>query len=318
MDLWAEAAPCLKDALFLPSCTRGDATAKETQVRESPCLKIALLYAKQGWLVFPLFRPIEGRCPCRNPECANIGKHPSTKRGFLDATTDENQIREWWEFAYTIANIGIRTGQESGLVVLDVDPRHGGDETLRQLEAQHGPLPATPTVRSGGGGRHHYFRHPGSRVRTTSGILGSGFDTRGDGGYIIAPGSLHVSGQYYEFEDGKTPGDIPIAPIPTWLLAVLEEAYTQNVSAWVGAGVVTTSLFQGGRGTTPFSSCAARCEGRASRRRRLRLPSWPPMTSVVYLPSRRSPADCAEHCPIPGTPEYRGTCPSTVRTGTGE
>jgi hypothetical protein len=158
------------------------------------------------------------------------------KPGFLAATTDENQIREWWEFDFPIANIGIRTGKESGIVVLDIDPDKGGEESLRQLEAAYESLPETPIVRSGGGGRHLYFRHPGSHVRTTSGALGLGLDTRGDGGYIIAPRSRHVSGRYYKWEERKTPGHIPLAPLPVWLLAVLEEAYTQKVSAWVGDG----------------------------------------------------------------------------------
>lgn len=73
-------------------------------------------------------------------------------------------------------------------------------------------------------------------MRTTSGALGAGLDTRGDGGYIIAPGSLHVSGRYYEWEKGKSPGYIAFAPLPAWLLALLEGAYTRQVSAWVGDG----------------------------------------------------------------------------------
>jgi putative DNA primase/helicase len=105
---------------------------------------------------------------------------------------------------------------------LDIHPDKGGEESLQQLEAQYGPLPETATVLSGGGGRHLYFQHPGSRVPTTSGNLGPGLDTRGDGGYIVAPPSLHVSGKGYKWEPGKNPDKVPLAPIPTWLSDLLQ------------------------------------------------------------------------------------------------
>jgi hypothetical protein len=220
----------------LDQATTAAATAQETQEQESPYLKRALFYAKQGLPVFPLHRPHEGGCSCGKSDCTNIGKHPRFKPGFLAATTDETQIREWWEFDCPLANIGIRTGKESGIVVLDIDPKHGGDESLHQLEAKHGPLPDTPIVLSGGGGKHLYFKYPGSNVRTTSGVLGPGLDTRGDGGYIIAPGSVHASGRYYKWEKEKSPGHIPFAPLPAWLLTLLEETYTQKARAWVEGG----------------------------------------------------------------------------------
>ena len=151
--------------MSLDQATRADAIAQETQetqVPESPYLKRALFYAKQGWPVFPLHRPYEGGCSCRKPECADIGKHPIRKPGFLAATTDENQIREWWEFDHPISNIGIRTGKESGIVVLDIDPDKGGEESLRQLEEQYESLPDTPIVRSGGRGKTSLL--PASRI----------------------------------------------------------------------------------------------------------------------------------------------------------
>jgi putative DNA primase/helicase len=134
----------------LDQATRADATAQETEVWTSPQLKKALFYAKLGWPVFPIHQATKEGCSCRKTECANIGKHPRTAHGFLDATTDENQIREWWEFDHPFSNIGVRTGKESGIVVLDIDPDKGGEESLRQLETQYEPLPNTPTVRSGG------------------------------------------------------------------------------------------------------------------------------------------------------------------------
>lgn len=155
-------------------------------------------YAKNGWPVVPLHTPSgDGGCSCsRGKECPSPGKHPRTPNGFKDASTDSFQIGEWWE-KWPDANIGIVTGAVSGLFVLDVDLRHGGDETLAQMERQYGALPRTAKVRTGGGW-HYYFRHPGGEVR--SGKLGPGIDLKADGGYVVAPPSLHASGQSYEWE----------------------------------------------------------------------------------------------------------------------
>jgi hypothetical protein len=95
--------------------------------------------------------------------------------------------------------IAVRTGAESGLVVLDVDPQHGGDDTLAELLAAHGVLPITVECFTGGGGRHIYFRHPGGEVRNSAGKVGPGLDIRGDGGYVVAPPSPHPSGRRYEW-----------------------------------------------------------------------------------------------------------------------
>ena len=82
--------------------------------------------------------------------------------------------------------MGIVTDAVSGLVVLDVDPRHGCEESLKNLEREHGPLPRTLEAMTGGGGRHIYFAHPGGSVRNRVGIT-PGIDLRGDGGCIVAP-----------------------------------------------------------------------------------------------------------------------------------
>ncbi len=83
-----------------------------------------------------------------------------TSGGFKAATTDPDRIREWWT-RHPNANIGVRTGPESGIWVLDVD-REEGIRHLAGLEAEHGPLPRTPVVETGGGGRHYYFAWPES------------------------------------------------------------------------------------------------------------------------------------------------------------
>ena len=83
----------------------------------------ALDYALKGWPVFPLHSiGPDGICTCGQPDCGSPGKHPRTSKGFHDATTDPEQIRAWWK-TWPAANVGIRTGAESGVFALDVDSR---------------------------------------------------------------------------------------------------------------------------------------------------------------------------------------------------
>ncbi|HLK12372.1 MAG TPA: bifunctional DNA primase/polymerase [Candidatus Binatia bacterium] len=167
-------------------------------------LDAAVAYATRGWRVFP---------------CSQ-NKAPRTPHGVLDATTDTTTIRAWWT-KHPAPSIGIATGQGSGLVVLDVDPRHGGDDALAELGQQYRTLPATPRVITGGGGTHIYLRHPGSVVPCSTGRLGRGLDVRGAGGYVIAPPSGHASGRSYIWMIGYGPDDVPLAATPPWLLGLI-------------------------------------------------------------------------------------------------
>jgi hypothetical protein len=185
----------------------------------------ALAYAKLGWPVFPLFE-IDTllRCTCNKKSCKR-GKHPRTRNGLNNATRDPEVIRAWWE-KWPSANVGILTGRESGLVVLDVDPDHDGDESLAMLEEYNGSLPLTCTSLTGGGGRHFLFAHPGDRdVRCTTKLGGySGIDLRGDGGYIVAPPSNHESGSLYRWQEGQTPRGEPLAPLPSWVISLRDDS----------------------------------------------------------------------------------------------
>jgi hypothetical protein len=118
-------------------------------------LDAAFRYARQGWLVFRL--------------AAGTKKPMKGTRGFKDATTDRRPIRRWWRTTPD-ANVGIATGRVSDLLVLDIDPRNGGDKSIRKLEESHGSLPKTVSVRTAGGGRHYYFSLKGKTVRSATGV----------------------------------------------------------------------------------------------------------------------------------------------------
>lgn len=173
----------------------------------------ALALAARGLAVFPLHTPKpDGACDCRRA-CDNVGKHPRTKNGWKDATTDSAQVEKWWT-TWRNANIGIACGP-SGLVVLDVDPRHGGDESLADLRGVHGEdWLDTVTAITGGGGQHYLYRAPDvPRIANSAGVLGPGLDIRGDGGYIVAPPSRHETLNLYEWEVAPDEGDFLDFPV---------------------------------------------------------------------------------------------------------
>lgn len=225
--------------------------------------RAALHYAKAlGWRVFPVHSIHDGRCTCGR-RCASPGKHPLTRRGLHDATTDPAAIRSRWQ-RWPWANIGIATGEESGMFVLDVDGATGRD-SLQDLEAENGRLPDTVESLTGGGGRHILFRYPTFPVRNSTNHIAPGLDIRGDGGYIVAPRSLHVSGRRYEWEAMSRPDEVALAPAPEWLLNALFQVIEDNgqaravsVDEWRGLG---RGVAEGGR-----NNAIARVTGHLLRR----------------------------------------------------
>jgi putative DNA primase/helicase len=112
----------------------------------------ALRFARHGWRVLPLYATSDGKCECAAEQsCKHAGKHPRTRNGVKDATTDRTIIKAWWR-RWPDANIGIATGPTSGIFVLDVDG-NAGKASLAELQAEHGRLPKTVTVKTGKG-RH--------------------------------------------------------------------------------------------------------------------------------------------------------------------
>ncbi len=198
---------------------------KYSPVIKNERLAEALTCADRRWPVLPLHGIKDGRCTCGNPECNNQGKHPRTKHGVKDATTDKNVIRQWGE-KWPDANFGIATGKATGLVVLDVDPRHGGDESLQNVREKYGEIPDTAETITGGGGKHLLFRHPGNGtvIRNAANFKGfEGLDLKSDGGYIAAPSSSHISGGTYRWELSSHPDEVSLAPTPAWILSPVSD-----------------------------------------------------------------------------------------------
>lgn len=162
------------------------ATTRRTQ--PSDLLAAALFYAGHGWPVFMLGRSKRPVANCGDCRTAGPGHDLEACpcmmcHGLYAATTDPSRIRAMRR-ASPRGLLAIRTGSISGLVVIDIDPEHGGQITPALM-------PRTGYVRTGSGGLHLYYRHPGAHVPNSQSRLAPGVDVRGDGGYVVAPPSVH-------------------------------------------------------------------------------------------------------------------------------
>ncbi len=176
----------------------------------------ALRYASLGYKLYPVWGIKNGKCLCDGMKGCRPGKHPWGKEvphGEKDATTDEQAIRRWFKGA--AVNVGVSI---DGFVVIDFDLKHGGMETLAEWERQYGAMPRTPTVASGGGGRHFYFKHPGVPLIDKP---ARGVDCLwGNGGGLIMPPSNHKDGGQYQW---LVPLETPLADMPTWLVDLVRK-----------------------------------------------------------------------------------------------
>lgn len=201
---------------------------RESEPRPTPnMLDHALKYAARGWNVFALAK--NGKIPI-------AGSH-----GLKDGTTDPILIEAMWASSPE-ANIGLKTGKESGIIIVDIDPRNNGNENLEELQKRYDKLPSTLLSRTPRGGTHRYFRHPldgqsyGNAIELDK---LSGIDVRGDNGYAVLPPS-RINKLSYKW----VRSEFPIAPTPTWLLALIkkdqkeaipqqERNYSPNGEKWL-------------------------------------------------------------------------------------
>ena len=196
----------------------------------SPLLSAALAYAARGWAVVPLHGIVDGACTCGRP-CKTPGKHPNARlasNGVLNATCDPALLQQWFT-RFPHGNVGIATGAPSKLLVIDLDDRpldgRDGSVSWRRLLAVHHHNQPTDTVEAitGGGGRHVYFQLPDGRsVQQSKDAIGLGVEVKADGGYVVAPPSLHQSGRTYDWDSAGHPDDQAPEPAPAWLLSLIQ------------------------------------------------------------------------------------------------
>ena len=162
-------------------------------------LQAVLNYRNQGFSIIPIIpkdkRPLIAWEPYQT--------EPAT----------ETQIRDWWGTEFPGANVGVVTGQVSGLVVIDLDCPEAKDK-LKELLSQY-DLTSVPRSRTGEGWQL-FFQHPGVSVQNRAGVL-PGLDVRGDGGYVVAPPSIHPNGRVYKWEV-PIAGELPKLPVELFKL----------------------------------------------------------------------------------------------------
>ncbi|MBF0326921.1 MAG: bifunctional DNA primase/polymerase [Alphaproteobacteria bacterium] len=216
-------------------------------------LRHAKRLMKEKLACFPVERPRPGE--------PGSGKKPLTRHGFKDATKDPETFEALCT-QYPEFNIGIATGAVSSTVVLDIDPRNGGHNTLEAFETQHGKLPSTWTCRTGGGGLHMYFRTADFPIpKDNAGwLIGPGVDVLGEGAYAVAAPSLHESDQAYEWLDGLAPWQCKLACLPRKVRRHIKAAIDRKLAKGRRKPVMVeetvTSVTEGSRNATFFQKAA--------------------------------------------------------------
>lgn len=197
----------------------GGGTAPNTPMDLASPQDAAEAYAALGWRVVPI-----------GPRT----KHPRLDNWAKAATDDLDTIRSWWTGLYRGHGVGIATGHQSGIWVLDIDVADGkaGAETLAAMNAEHGKLPETVTAITGSGGLHLLFNtHPDHPITNgSSRNLGPGLDIRGEGGQIVVAPTIHPNGRPYRWHPNRHPWALPVADAPTSLYQLIETQPTDNSS----------------------------------------------------------------------------------------
>ena len=177
----------------------------------------ALAYAGRGWYIIPLHSiDADGNCTCGKTGCSSPAKHPVASlcpNGLKNASVNEAVLRSWFENQNR--NIGIVTGKISGITILDCDNHKGGDVSLNNLVFDDNSNASVNTLYSlTGNGVHYFYKY--TPLKNSVNKLGQGLDIRGDGGYIVAPPSIHANGRAYEFEH-----DLPLIDFPQEWIDIL-------------------------------------------------------------------------------------------------
>ena len=215
-------------------------------------IKSASDYTDLGWSVLPIHSIDGDVCTCRQcGACRTPGKHPRTWNGVKDATMQVAAISKWRR-DWPAANIGIATGKISGILVVDVDVKNNGFESLARLSKDYGSsITDTLTSDTGGGGLHLVYKSPEQVVKTNAGQLAPGIDIRSCGGYIVAPPSIHMSGKTYAWRNGL----YEPARIPDTLLGAILDSQSKK-STGIGSAL-PSSIKEGERNNTFFRYAAS-------------------------------------------------------------
>lgn len=185
-----------------------------------PTMEAARAYLTRGWRLIPIrWTDPRGRCSCERPDCGSPGKHPLTVHGLKDATDNPDLVAEWLA-RWPLMNLAVVTGEDSGIVVVDVD----GDEGVASMAEFDARMPRTLMAKSPHGW-HLYFAHDGTHTPNRGRFL-PGVDIRGDGGYVLLAPSRLGDGDDYRWLR-----EMPLSDFPRWLLAEADGRAARRTSA---------------------------------------------------------------------------------------
>lgn len=253
----------------LPGLPSGTLNSDQEARRAELC-EAAIAYARRGWRVMPVrWIGDDGTCDCpKGAGCLSPGKHPVHEDWPAVASSDPVIVASWWRPEpvgmlarewFPRANVGILTGRESGIFVLDVDTYAGGTQTLGAYERRNGQLPETYVHSTGRGGTHYFFAIPGFEVRNSAGkVLGKGLDIRGQHGFVVAPPSMSDHGPY---ELNPAHAGLPVAEAPDWLLDALR-SYDKGQT---GSGLSGAAPSQATGAARKYAEAAVRAEAERMR-----------------------------------------------------
>ena len=215
----------------------------------------AMGYASLGIRVFPCHGITdEMKCRCGDENCNSPGKHPKTHNGLHSASLDPIYIKMAWGQEKWGNNLAGVSGET--FWVLDVDKKHGGLETLAEWEKEFGELDAAWIQKTGGGGRQYFFKHTAG-ITNTSGKIGDGIDTRGEGGYVMLPPSKHVSGELYRWHKDKRPHVKELFEAPEWLLTKVFDYLGDRPAKRLDHNEVFEGIAEGSRNDAIFRLAAS-------------------------------------------------------------
>ncbi|MBZ0265259.1 DUF3987 domain-containing protein [bacterium] len=194
-------------------------------------IRYALQYSELlGWKVFPV----------------KEDKKPCTPHGFKDAVSNPQGIEILFTRYPEAGGIGVATGKESGIFVVDVDGKQG-KESLKNLLKENGELPHTVMQYTGSGWYHLFFKYPvDTRIKNSASQIATGIDIRGEGGYVVVPPSKHPSGKTYGWREFYSPEEHEIAPAPGWLIQLCITPKKRKID----------SYSQNTTGSTPYGEAA--------------------------------------------------------------
>lgn len=204
---------------------------RQREEQHDSFLEAATAYSHLGFVVIPLFGVVPDedgtmRCACGKDDCKNQGKHPTVR--FKALTTPSDGLHAVAKaLDRRVTNLGIRTGPESNLFVIDLDNKEGrpGIANFTSVATRLGLPEAdlkTLSARTGSDGRHLYFRMPlDGTVGNGANVLAPGVDHRGASGYVVAPPSVHKSGGVYEWIGSLQD---PILRVPPTLVEAIRGA----------------------------------------------------------------------------------------------